>query len=178
LDEDFSNGIDPAIWHREVRLDGYGNGAFTWTTTDDANAFVQDSTLYLVPTLTSDVISPEQITNGYTLNLTADGTCTSTNVSQCVASSNSSRLTVINPVRTARLTTINSVNLKYGKIEVKAKFPSGDWMWPRIYMLPVNETYGQWPLSGQIDILTARGNNASYTQRGVDFAQSDLHWGE
>jgi len=84
---------------------------------------------------------------------------------------------VINPVRTARLTTVNSVNLKYGKVEVKAKFPTGDWLWPRITLLPVNETYGAWPLSGQIDILSARGNNASYPQRGVDYAQSDLHWG-
>jgi beta-glucanase (GH16 family) len=178
LNEDFSNGIDPATWHREVRLDGYGNGAFTWTTADDTNAFVQDKTLYIVPTLTSDIITPEQITNGYTLNLTADGTCTSNNVTQCVASSNSSHLSIINPIRTARLTTVNSVNLKYGKVEVKAKFPTGDWLWPRISLLPVNDTYGPWPLSGQIDVLTARGNNASYPQRGVDYAQSDLHWGK
>lgn len=38
-------------------------------------------------------------------------------------------------------------------------------------MLPVNETYGAWPRSGKIDILTARGNDASYPDRGVDYAQ-------
>ncbi|OCF35123.1 hypothetical protein I317_01835 [Kwoniella heveanensis CBS 569] len=178
LNDDFSSGtIDPNIWQREVRLDGYGYGSFQWTTNDDENAYVKDGTLYIVPTLTSDKIGNDAITNGYTVNLTADGSCTSNNVSQCVAVSNSSLLTVINPVRSARLITKNTVNIKYGKVEVKARFPAGDWLWPRISLLPANNTYGAYPRSGQINILNGKGNNASYTQRGVDFAQSDLHWG-
>ncbi|WVR06512.1 hypothetical protein IAU60_003543 [Kwoniella sp. DSM 27419] len=158
LNDDFSSGsIDSSKWQHEVRLDGYGYGSFQWTTNDAENSFVKDNTLYIVPTLTSDKIGNDAITNGYTLNLTADGSCTSTNVSQCVAVSNSSQLTIINPVRTARLITKNTVNIKYGKVEVKAKFPTGDWLWPRISLLPANNTYGPWPRSGQIN--------------------SDLHWG-
>jgi beta-glucanase (GH16 family) len=128
--------------------------------------------------LTSDIIGEDAVSNGYTLNLTADGRCTSNNVSQCVAVSNSSQLTVINPVTTARLTTKNSASMKYGKVEIVAKMPLGDWLWPSVMMLPVDETYGAWPRSGEIDIITSRGNNASYPQRGVDYAQSSLHWGE
>lgn len=165
-------------WQREVRLDGYDNGEFQWTTNSDNNSFVEDGILYLTPTLTSDHLGEEAISNGYTLNLTQDGTCTSTNVSQCVAVSNTSRLTVINPVMSARLITKNTHSIKYGKVEVRAKFPTGDWLWPSIFMLPVEETYGRWPRSGEIDIVTGRGNNASYPTRGVDFAQSALHWGE
>jgi beta-glucanase (GH16 family) len=71
------------------------------------------------------VLDADSISNGYTLNLTADGTCTSKNVTQCVAVSNSSLLTVINPVQSARLSTKNSVSIKYGKVEVRAKFPTG-----------------------------------------------------
>lgn len=177
LNDDFDT-LDTNTWQREVRLDGYGHGSFQWTTNDDKNSFVEDGILYLVPTLTSDVIGEDAVSNGYTLNLTTDGTCTSTNVSQCVAVSNSSRLTVINPVRSARLITKNTVTLNYGKVEVKAKFPTGDWLWPSISLLPVNNTYGEWPRSGQIDILTGRGNNNTYPNRGVDYAQSSLHWGE
>ncbi|WWC88556.1 uncharacterized protein L201_003467 [Kwoniella dendrophila CBS 6074] len=178
INENFASGsIDSSIFQHEVRLDGYGYGSFQWTTSDAKNSYVKDGTLYIVPTLTSDDIGEDAITNGHTVNLTADGTCTSTNVSQCVAVSNSSQLTVINPVKTARLITKNSHSIKYGKVEVKAKFPSGDWLWPRISMLPVNNTYGAWPRSGQINILGGRGNNASYDARGVDYAQSDLHWG-
>ncbi|ODO09972.1 hypothetical protein I350_02196 [Cryptococcus amylolentus CBS 6273] len=177
LNEDWSNGIDSSIWQHEVRTDGYGPGSFSWTTASSNNSYVEDGILYIVPTLTSDTIGIDAVTSGYTLNLTADGTCTSSNVSQCVAVSNSSKLTVINPVQTARLITKNTVSLKYGKVEVKAKFPTGDWLWPRVMLLPVNETYGTWPRSGQIDIMSGRGNNASYAGRGVDYAQSDLHWG-
>ncbi|WVQ73286.1 hypothetical protein IAR50_002854 [Cryptococcus sp. DSM 104548] len=177
LNEDWSNGIDSSIWQHEVRTDGYGPGSFSWTTASSNNSYVEDGILYIVPTLTSDTIGVDAVTSGYTLNLTADGTCTSNNVSQCVAVSNSSKLTVINPVQTARLITKNTVSLKYGKVEVKARFPQGDWIWPRIMLLPVNETYGAWPRSGQIDILSGRGNNASYAGRGFDYAQSDLHWG-
>ena len=177
LDEDFSKGLDLNTWQREVRLDGYGSGEFTWTTASDNNSFVQDGVLYLVPTLTSDVLGPG-VLDGYTLNLTADGTCTSTNVTQCVAVSNISQLTVINPVQSARLITKNTVSIKYGKVEVKARLPTGDWLWPGISMLPVNETYGEWPRSGEIGIMGGRGNNVSYPNRGVDYVQSELHWGQ
>jgi hypothetical protein len=27
-----------------------------------------------------------------------------------------------------------------------------DWLWPAVWMLPENETYGRWPLSGEIDV--------------------------
>lgn len=175
--EDNFDTLNLDTWQREVRLDGYDNGEFQWTTNSDNNSFVDNGILYLTPTLTSDHLGEEAINNGYTLNLTQDGTCTSDNVTQCVAVSNTSKLTVINPVMSARLITKNTVSIKYGKVEVKAKFPTGDWLWPSIFMLPVNETYGKWPRSGEIDLVTGRGNNASYPTRGVDYAQSALHWG-
>lgn len=151
LDDDFST-FNKDVWQHEVRVDGYGNGQFEWTTDSDNNTFVRDGKLYIVPTLTSDVLGEDAITNGYTLNLTTDGTCTSTNVTQCVAVSNSSLLTVINPVRSARIHTKGKVSIKYGKVEVKARMPTGDWIWPAIWMLPVNDTYGAWPRSGEIDV--------------------------
>lgn len=37
---------------------------------------------------------------------------------------------IINPVRSARLNTKNSFSFKYGHVEVIAKMPEGDWLWP------------------------------------------------
>ena len=34
-------------------------------------------------------------------------------------------------------------------------------------MLPVNEVYGSWPLSGEIDIVESRGNGLQYTARSM-----------
>lgn len=139
----------------------FSSGSFQWTTASSNNSYIEDGILYIVPTLTSDHLGEAAITNGYTLNLTADGTCTSKSISQCVAVSNSSLLTVVNPVQTARLITKNAASIKYGKVEVRAKFPSGDWLWPRITMLHVNETYGAWPRSGQIDVSGLRKSMCS-----------------
>ena len=41
---------------------------------------------------------------------------------------------------------------------LKAKLPKGDWLWPAIWMLPRYNEYGQWPASGEIDIMESRGN--------------------
>ncbi len=41
----------------------------------------------------------------------------------------------------------------YGKIEVRAKLPKGKGMWPAIWMMSTDETYGTWPKSGEMDIM-------------------------
>lgn len=42
---------------------------------------------------------------------------------------------------------------KYGKIEFRAKPPKGQGVWPAVWMMPSENYYGGWPLSGEIDIL-------------------------
>lgn len=41
----------------------------------------------------------------------------------------------------------------YGRFEVRAKLPSGRGTWPAIWMLPTDWKYGDWPRSGEIDIM-------------------------
>lgn len=48
-------------------------------------------------------------------------------------------------------------NQKYGRFEFRAKLPTGQGIWPALWMLPQDETYGTWPSSGEIDVLEARG---------------------
>lgn len=101
------------------------NNQFEWTSASDNNSYIQDGTMYIVPTLTSEHLGVDAISNGYTLNLTTDGTCTSTNVTQCGAVSNSTLGTIINPVMSSRLTTKGKASIKYGKVEVTARMPTG-----------------------------------------------------
>lgn len=37
---------------------------------------------------------------------------------------------ILNPIKSARIRTVYSFAFKYGKIEVRAKLPTGDWLWP------------------------------------------------
>jgi beta-glucanase (GH16 family) len=59
----------------------------------------------------------------------------------------------------ARMTTKNKGDWKYGKLEIRAKLPSGTGTWPAIWMLPSDGVYGGWPGSGEIDIMEHVGYN-------------------
>ncbi|KAL6310269.1 concanavalin A-like lectin/glucanase domain-containing protein [Sparassis latifolia] len=173
MEDDF-NSLDTNVWYHEVDMGGFGNGEFEMTTTSSNNSFVEDGRLYIVPTLTSDVIGYDNVMNGYMYNVSG---CTSANLTSCGTVSNSTAGTVINPVMSARLSTLNSYSIQYGKVEVVAKIPTGDWLWPAIWMLPVKNTYGPWPASGEIDIMEARGNGISYPAQGVNYVRGSLNWG-
>lgn len=53
----------------------------------------------------------------------------------------------------ARLITKNKVDFLYGKMEIRAKLPTGKGTWPAIWMLSTDWSYGGWPASGEIDIM-------------------------
>jgi beta-glucanase (GH16 family) len=53
----------------------------------------------------------------------------------------------------ARLVTRGRAAWQYGRIEVRAKLPSGRGTWPAIWMLPEKHRYGGWPADGEIDIM-------------------------
>ncbi|KAL6244585.1 hypothetical protein RBB50_008827 [Rhinocladiella similis] len=173
-EDDFSAGIlDANIWTKDVEVGGFGNGQFEETTGTDENVFIKDGVLHIQPTL-QDV---ELLTHNSILNLTRLGTCTSDLWSNCVAVTNTTNGTIINPVKSGRITTQKGANIKYGRVEVVAKMPQGDWLWPAIWMLPTESKYGVWPQSGEIDIAESRGNNHTYPEGGNNIIGSTLHWG-
>ncbi len=55
----------------------------------------------------------------------------------------------------ARLRSKGKGDWRYGRIEVRAKLPAGQGIWPAIWMLPTDRVYGGWPASGEIDIMEA-----------------------
>ena len=57
----------------------------------------------------------------------------------------------------ARMVTNGKAEFLYGRFEIKAKLPDGRGLWPAIWMMPVKETYGGWPASGEIDIMEQVG---------------------
>lgn len=94
----------------------------------------------------------------------------------------------------ARLVSRNKGDWKWGKIEVKAKLPTGKGTWPAIWMLPTDWSYGSWPNSGEIDIMEHVGydqnkihasihtqayNHKKGTQKSaqkvIDTASSEFH---
>jgi len=67
-----------------------------------------------------------------------------------------------NNYTSARMVSRHKGDWLYGRIEVKAKLPSGVGTWPAIWMLPTDWTYGGWPESGEIDIMEHVGFNQGF----------------
>lgn len=47
----------------------------------------------------------------------------------------------------------------YGRFEFRAKLPTGQGVWPALWMLPRDDKYGGWASSGEIDVTEARGQS-------------------
>ena len=65
--------------------------------------------------------------------------------------------------------TKGKASFKYGYIEARIKMPKNKSTWPGFWMSPSDKQYGEWPNSGEIDIVEAKGSN-------YKFAASDAHW--
>lgn len=85
---------------------------------------MRNNKLHIKPTLTEEKIGNDQIENGY---VRLDD-CTDADKKQCERRATGN--IIINPIRSARLKTEKSFSFKYGRVEVIAKTPQGDWLWP------------------------------------------------
>ena len=92
-----------------------------------------------------------------------------------------------NPRKTQEFTsgkirTLGLASWKYGKVEFRAKPPKGQGTWPAVWMMPADNVYGRWPLSGEIDILEGvnLGATCDICEGGVGENRmiSALHFGD
>ena len=58
----------------------------------------------------------------------------------------------------ARLKSENKFEFHYGKVEFRAKMPTGGGTWPALWMLGQNYATNTWPSCGEIDVMEHRGN--------------------
>ena len=72
----------------------------------------------------------------------------------------------------ARITTQNKFDFKYGKIEARIKLPYGKGIWPAFWMLGDNISSVGWPACGEIDIMEMVGGD----NNGDNTVYSTLHW--
>jgi hypothetical protein len=161
-------------------MGGGGNWEFEYYLNNRTNSYVKEGVLHLRPTLTADRLGASAVDGSKPSTLELWGSapadlCTSAAFYGCSRSSGGGNL--INPIQSARLRTAGTFSFKYGRLEIEAKLPKGDWIWPAIWLLPEDQAYGVWPASGEIDLMESRGNDVSYSAGGVNCFGSTLHWG-
>ncbi|CAM9110596.1 unnamed protein product [Discosporangium mesarthrocarpum] len=194
--------LDRGVWTLERTLEGGGNGEFQFYTDHPSNVFVRNGMLHLKPGLFQDLgpLRPNDQVSGefpamaimtggcqpypgcaelVVKNCTAEGASAS---EACKKTGGSPRGDIINPVTSGRVNTKGKFSFQYGRLEIRAKMPRGDWLWPALWLLPEDSVYGPWPRSGEIDLCEARGNNRSYVSNegepwGINTFASTLHFG-
>jgi len=97
-------------------------------------------------------------------------------------------------ITSASLTTAGKASFRYGRIEVRAKIPTGNGTWPAIWTLGTNIGDVGWPTCGEIDIMEnvgfvpptiygtvhmgagAHGGNVDITTPWTDFHVYAVEW--
>ena len=72
--------------------------------------------------------------------------------------------------RSAKIHTKGKKEFKFGRIDVRAKLPEGQGIWPAIWMLGSNINEVGWPASGEIDIMELVGHRPNVSH-------GTAHWG-
>jgi beta-glucanase (GH16 family) len=75
----------------------------------------------------------------------------------------------------ASLITLHKESWKYGRIEARAKLPSGKGVWPAIWTLGTNRTVKRWPACGEIDIMEFVGKDPNGVHGTVHYAIDGKH---
>ena len=129
-DEFDGNGIDESKWGWEQNCWGGGNNELQCYTDRRKNSLVEDGKLVIraYKETYRGSAEPEEWGTSGTKTL---------------------------PYTSARMRTKNKGDWKFGRIEVRAKLPAGQGIWPAIWMLPTDSKYGTWAASGEIDIVEA-----------------------
>jgi len=61
-----------------------------------------------------------------------------------------------------------SFTFMYGRLEIRAKMPAGDWIRPMVSLLPNASDYGTGLQGGQIQLIDSRGNRELYDKEGTN----------
>lgn len=151
-DEFDGNNLDREKWSFEKNCWGGGNNELQCYIESDRNAYVADGKLHIV--------ALKESTDGPSLNEEDPGY---------------PGASVTRDYSSARLRSKGSGDWTYGRIEINARLPQGQGIWPAFWMLPSENRYGGWPLSGEIDILEAVNLNTPGFENTV---HGTLHYGQ
>ncbi|XP_021378188.1 beta-1,3-glucan-binding protein-like [Mizuhopecten yessoensis] len=176
--DDF-NTWNASSYSIEVSAWGGGNNEFQAYTNDPSNIYVKGGNLYLRPTFTVDNphFDEAKLYNGEMDLRSLWQTCTFSGFDGCHKTANGHG-EILPPVLSGKITT--NFAFTYGRVNVRAKIPKGDWIWPAIWLIPSDSHYGGWPRSGDIDIIESRGNTKAVingVNQGVNQLVSKLNWG-
>ncbi|CAH0546477.1 unnamed protein product [Brassicogethes aeneus] len=140
FEDEFGTGIDSNKWTVEHYIPNQGPD-YEFVSYQSSACQVIDNKLKITPT----VLTKQEL--GQSLDLKKG--CTRSDITECVQKFGAIFLP---PIKSGKLT--SKFKFTYGTVEIKAKLPTGDWIYPEIY-LEMNSNQKE-----RIYIAYARGNKA------------------
>ncbi|KAK0163783.1 hypothetical protein PV328_002477 [Microctonus aethiopoides] len=173
-DEDNYRYLNSSIWKREIKIPLDPDYEFCVYHKLEKSLKVKDGILEIIPSLLDESYG-ENITYFGRLQLAE---CSGLLSDECYRKATA--YNIIPPVISARLMTKQSFTFRYGKIEIRAKLPEGDWLYPEMWLQPKYSTYGVGYSSGRVILGMARGNENLIDSRPNtkrDFSSRQLEFG-
>jgi len=177
-------------WIIENRFAGKPDYEFVLYQDNSENIFVKNNKLHIKPSLTEERYGAGYVSNPEGINL--GDICTAEPATfECVQKPRAWQ--ILPPVLSSQISTRNHLTFAYGTIEIKAKLPKGDWIYPEISLRPKSHFYGSGHNSGEIKIAFLPGNAASSKHLsggvilgesvngrsyGIKTIRSERHWND
>lgn len=76
----------------------------------------------------------------------------------------------------SRITTQGKQSFEYGRVDIRAKLPYGQGIWPALWMLGDNISSVGWPRCGEIDIMEMVGGADAGNGGGDNVLHGTIHW--
>ena len=148
-------------WKHDVTMSGDTPSDFQMYINSRNTSFIQNQTLVIVPQwVTAQPLDHDGACDTDLWGHAFGRECTSNIRNGCLRSCNSTP-----PISSARLRTAETFSLKYGRIEIRAKLPRGNWLRPTIKLHSLHENYGEGDPSGEVVIVASSGNPISCVGR-------------
>ncbi|XP_072397197.1 beta-1,3-glucan-binding protein-like [Diabrotica undecimpunctata] len=153
--EDFSS-LKRHVWNVEHIFAAAPDYEFTIYVNRPDVYSITNNYMQLAPARTEDIFGPTVLGDDGSLDL--DRECTGRAGPPDCKMTNAGGFIV--PLYSSfRINTKNKFSFKYGIVEIRAKLPEGDWLYPILYLNPSAETYGKHYASGQMRIAYIEGND-------------------
>ncbi|GAB0099634.1 Gram-negative bacteria-binding protein 3 [Sergentomyia squamirostris] len=151
FEDDFSGGKLSDHWEVEKRFGSIEpDNEFVIYLNRSDNLRVTGGQLRIRPTFTEGVYQDR-----YTLDIPG---CTGEIDSPSCSRSREKFFDILPPILSARINTKSQFEFLYGKVEIRAQLPGGNWIFPEMFLEPVKNTYSTDNLqSGQMRVAFTSG---------------------
>ncbi|CAH0584501.1 unnamed protein product [Chrysodeixis includens] len=141
------------VWTPENKFVGEPDFPFNMYLQDNS-VTVEDGKLSIKPVTLESIYGENFVRQTLDINARCTGVIGTTDCAR-----EASGAQILPPIVSAKITTKNTFAFKFGKIEVRAKLPLGDWIYPEIQLEPRDNIYGiNNYASGIIRVATNKGN--------------------